>query len=297
MAERVPRASQAPAQGASKPRRRPTKHSTTPKHSTTRAAALRSGGVKLCCYLNADERASSTIVALPMDCDTIAEVLSHIQKRMQLERRMLFATELFMPTGTLIKTYAQLAEAAKHDTPIIVGCGEPFDALRVPNDLLEFHLNGGGRTAVKQVTRELKDRRKHDRVRRAERVREAGHGSTPEAAILARELHVDAMHEKADTVRQRYMEGLIARTAQQRELLNSVHQNVAIQRMEAEESRQAQRDYHRERADRLAQEREVQDDDLARVRDETMQRVQQLHDTVRAGEGQARKARGVELLR
>ncbi|KOO35149.1 hypothetical protein Ctob_012321, partial [Chrysochromulina tobinii] len=114
------------------------------------------------------DRASSTIVQLPADCDTLEEVIPYIQKKLQLDKRMLFVAELFTPTGDLINSWDQLVQAAQTDTPIIIGCGEPFDAMRVPNALLEMHLNGGGRKAVKRVTRELKDKRLAERQDRAE---------------------------------------------------------------------------------------------------------------------------------
>jgi hypothetical protein len=41
------------------------------------------------------------------------------------------------------------------DTAIIVGCGEPFDPSTIPYDILEFHLQGGGRAAAKKVKHQL----------------------------------------------------------------------------------------------------------------------------------------------
>ena len=46
-------------------------------------------------------------------------------------------------------------EASALDTPIIVGCGEPFDHSTVPQSLLSFHSHGGGRSAAKTVKKEI----------------------------------------------------------------------------------------------------------------------------------------------
>ena len=51
---------------------------------------------------------------------------------MQLDRRMCYAAELYLPDGTRIASYKQLIDAAALDTAIIVGCGEPFDPSTIP---------------------------------------------------------------------------------------------------------------------------------------------------------------------
>lgn len=253
-------------------------------HNTTRSAQLRAAGVRLACYLNSEvDSGRSTIVQLPAECDTLAEVIPKIQQRMQLEKKMLYACELFLPSGEIIKSFKTLQEAAAADSPIIVGCGEPFDPLRIPNGMLEFHLNGGGRKAVKSVHKELQDKRKQERAVRAQTVREAGHGFTNEATVVARTQHVEANREQYRLARQRYMQGLAYTAQQQEELLQSVYQNVAYSRMEQEESRETREYNERERRERLRLERQQQEDDLRMAREAEMDRVQSLHDKVKAG--------------
>ena len=270
-----------PPRTAGSPQRRRSK-SSRGSHQTTRSAALRASGVRLCCYLNSEvDRGRSTIVQLPADCDTIAEVLPKIQQKMQLDKRMLFIAELFLPTGDLIRSWSQLVEASRSDSPIIIGCGEPFDPLRVPNALLELHLNGGGRNAVKVVNAELKDKRHRDRQDRAETVRQAGHGVFPEAAAVSRWQHAENNRGTVNIMRQQYMEGLAYSAAQQQELLDSVYNNVAYQKMEAEESKVIRAEIELERREKLAVEREQQAEDLRRAREHAQSEAVRRHDAVK----------------
>ena len=102
-------------------------------HGETRTARLRATGVKLSVYLNTEvDRGRATVISLPEDCDTLGEVLPKIQQQMQLDRRMCYAAELYLPDGTRIASYKQLIDAAALDTAIIVGCGEPFDPSTIP---------------------------------------------------------------------------------------------------------------------------------------------------------------------
>ena len=211
-------------------------------HGTTRAAQLRASGHKLTCYLNQEvDRGRSTVVTLPTECDTIGEVIPLIQKRMGLDKRMLFASELFTVGGEEIRRYQQIVDAAKSDAPIIVGCGEPFDETRVPDALLEYHLNGDGRKGVKKVTRELNDKRKRQQGVKAQRVRDQGYGVSPEisAATMSREHQHQANVEKANAVRHRYMTGLVQRSEEQQRLMAAVQENIMHCKMEEEESRLA----------------------------------------------------------
>ena len=115
---------------------------------TTKSAELRKRQMRINCYLNAEgvgvtviggPRGHGTIVQLPTDVDTLEEVLPLIQLKLKLAERMMFAADLFLPDGTVITEFKQLVDATAIDTPIIVGCGEPFDGSRVPLDLLAFH--------------------------------------------------------------------------------------------------------------------------------------------------------------
>lgn len=115
-------------------------------HSPTRSSRIRSQGLRLTCYLNGEVSTTRAhIVHLPDECDTLGEVLPKIQSLMHLEKKLLYAAELYLPDGTKIDTFRMLVEAADKDAAIIVACGESFDATTVPYELLEFYLHGGGR--------------------------------------------------------------------------------------------------------------------------------------------------------
>ena len=260
----------------------------------TRSSLLRSAGVRLNCYLNAEgvgvvvvggPRGHGTIVQLPTTCDSLEEVLPLIQLKMKLDERMMFAADLWLPDGTAITKYQQLVDASAIDTPIIVGCGEPFDQSRVPMDLLEFHKQGGGRGGVHKVNSTLKSSRKNDRVDRAESVRQAGHGLLPNslAVVTARSQNVVTNREKASLMRQYYMESLVRRTADQEDLKFCAQQNIKFHRMEKEESRMRYEEKMAERMERLQNERKKDMLDTSASKREDAMRAKALHDKVRAG--------------
>ena len=163
-------------QGGSKPRRR--------GNATTRSAELRARGTRLTCYLNAEADGSGTIVKLPETCDTMGEVLMKVQSQMKLDARMLYASELWTPDGTRIRSFKSLLDAAAQQTPIMVGCGEPFDGMRIPPELLEIYQEGGGGgfdqspQAHGDEAQALKEK--------ADQVRLSGRGINSEAVTVAR---------------------------------------------------------------------------------------------------------------
>ena len=179
----------------------------------TRSAELRAAAVTINCYLNSEgvgvtvlggPQGHGTIVRLPMSCDSLDETLMLIQKKLKLDERMLFASELWTPDGKLIRSFEELVAAANIDSPIIVGCGEPFDASRVPQELAEFHKQGGGRTGPKRVHQDLSRRRKDELANRAQTVRAAGHGLSAEAAQVARTQNAAQNREHVNDMRQRW---------------------------------------------------------------------------------------------
>jgi len=216
----------------------------------------------------------------------MAEVYPKIQQHMQLDKRMLFVAELFLPTGETIKSFAKLVEAAKAHTPIMIGCGEPFDASRVPDAMLEFHLNGGGRKGVKATHKQVANRRKQQQHERADQVREQGHGVVGDAAAIAKDLDVEAKREQVGNMRQQYMVGLLKHAEEQQMMIDAVHHNVANRRIEAEESRLYREEYERERMERLSLERQQQAADLEASRTEALEQVRLTHDAVRSGTSQ-----------
>ena len=207
---------------------------------TTRTVRMRTTGVKLACYLNTECNCGrATIIHLPDECDTLGEVLPKIQARMQLDKRMLYAAELFLPDGDRVRTYKQLTDAAEADTAIIVGCGEPFDPSTVPYDILEFHLHGGGRQAARKVKQELQDKRKLDAHEKADSVRASGHGVYPNsvAVVTARSQAVESNRGQAAQMRHEYMEQLMFRASQQKELVERVQENNQMHKMEHREAK------------------------------------------------------------
>ena len=193
---------------------------------------MRCTGIKLACYLNTEvDRGRATIIHLPEECDTLGEVLPKIQARMHLDQRMLYAAEIFLPNGDRVRSYKQLVEASDMDTAIIVGCGEPFDPSTIPYDLLEFHLHGGGRAAARKVKKELADKRWLDAHERADSVRASGHGVFPNsvAVVTARSQTLTSNREQAAQMRHEYMEQLMFRASQQKELVDRVQVGVCLE--------------------------------------------------------------------
>jgi hypothetical protein len=244
---------------------------------TTRAAELRAKGLRITCYLNCEgvsqdtpviggPRGHGTVVKLPDACDTIAEVMIKIQAALKLDGRMLYASELWMPDGSQIKSYKQLIDATLIDSPIIVGCGEPFDGSRVPADLLAFHREGGGKVGRRKVHKTLKTRRKEALREKAETVRASGHGINSEAVAIARVQNVEDNREQVRDMQHKYMESLLIRAAQQEDLMSSVKQNIEFHKLEAAESRARQEEMKFMRHERLASERRATKEQMATLR-------------------------------
>jgi len=263
-------------------------------HGATRSSQLRQLGVRLNCYLNCEgvgvtvvggPRGHGTIVQLPAEVDTLAEVLPHIQLKLDMDRRMMYAADLFLPDGYQVRSFQELVDASKVETPIIVGCGEPFDGSRVPHDLLEFHRQGGGRAAVHKVNDELKLQRQDFKREKTETVREDGHGVYPNslAVVNARTQAVEANREKAAYMRQRYLEGLVRRTEDDQDYLRAAQANIMFHKMEEEEGRARRDDYERERMERLNAERASSVKEIRQSRSVDTERVRLLHAKVKEG--------------
>jgi hypothetical protein len=254
------------------------------RHFGTRTSRMRCTGVKLTCYLNTEcDRGRATIIHLPEECDTIGEVLQKIQARMNLDARMLYAAELFLPNGDMVRTYKQLIDAAEMDTAIIVGCGEPFDNSTVPYDILEFHLHGGGRAAARMVKYELAEKRRRDARERADSVRASGHGVAPNSAavVTARSQTLETNREQAAHMRHEYMEQLMFRASQQKDLVDRVQENSAMHKMEQQQSRLRRQELARDRLERLAEERSEAKRVIAEKREASKDRVRLMHTKLR----------------
>ena len=206
----------------------------------TKTSFLAQNAVKVTCSLNTEaNRGRSYTIQLPETCDTIGEVCALIQRKMQLDSRMLYAAELFNPDGSKIKSFKELAEAAALDTQVIVGCGEPFDHSTVPQSMLSFHLHGGGRTAAKTVKKELAEKKYRAAQLKADQVRASGHGLSSAAAQSAKAAAAEANRQAAAVMRHDYMNQLISRSAQQNELIRHVQANNARLRAERQRREQA----------------------------------------------------------
>ena len=73
---------------------------------------LRSNGLKLSCYINERVNFSrATVISLPEECDTIAEVMPKIQQMMQLDKELKYAAELYNPDGSKITSWKELETA------------------------------------------------------------------------------------------------------------------------------------------------------------------------------------------
>ena len=198
------------------------------RNSQTLTSRLRSTGIKLGCYLNTEANSGRAYtVHLPEACDTMGEVMSLIQRKMQLDNRMLYAAELYLPNGEKLASFKALADAAALDTGIVVGCGEPFDHSTVPQSILSFHTHGGGRAAAKTVKKELATKKMRAAQLKADQVRASGHGLSSTAAHTAKVASVSEKKESAAVMRHDYMNQLIARSAQQNELIRHVQANNA----------------------------------------------------------------------
>jgi len=252
-------------------------------HQWTRTVRLRSNGVKLNCYLNTEvDRGRATVISLPEDCDTLAEVMPMIQLKMQLDRRMLYAAELYLPNGELITSWEALEAAARLDTAIVVGCGEPFDPTSIPYDILEFHLQGGGRKAAKKVKHILQDKRKEEALEKADTVRASGHGLTPVAVITSRNQNIETNRDAANMQRHEYMEQLMYRAAQEKELMDRVQQNNAMHKMEQEEAKIRRQEYERERFEMLEYQRKVAKENMDMKKAEMQAKIGAVHAKVKS---------------
>ena len=130
-------------------------------NGSTLSARLRTSGLRLMCYINTDDnsRTRSCFVSIPESTQTLKDVLAVIQRVMRLDRRFLYARQIFLPDGEVVTSYRALVDAASNDTPVIVGCGEPFNRDGVPPHMLLAHLAGTGRDAPKGIKREFEQKR------------------------------------------------------------------------------------------------------------------------------------------
>jgi len=252
-------------------------------HSPTRTSRLRSSIVKLSCYLTGEaDHSRATVVRLPEEVDTMGEIIQKIHKRMGMDKRIAYAAELFLPDGTKIKTYRELVDAAELDHAIIVGCGEKFDPTTVPYDLLEAYLHGGGRDGLKKVKQELNNKQKIAAHEKADTVRNEGHGIYPNSAavVTARSEVVDAHKSLAAQMRHEYMEQLMFRAEQQKQLNSIVQQNTSMHKMEHKASKERRAEMDQERMEKIVQEKKDDKATLEAKRASLKAKIKSKHDRI-----------------
>ena len=252
-------------------------------HSPTKGSRLRTGIVKLSCYLNGEaDRTRAAVVKLPEECDTLGEVIPKIHKRLDLDKRIAYAAELFLPDGKKITSYKMLVDAAENDHAIIVSCGEAFDPTTVPYDLLEAYLHGGGRDALKKVSKELKSKQKMACHEKADTVRQSGHGVYPNSAavVTSRSQTVLSNKELAAQMRHEYMEQLMYRAEQQKLLTSTVQANTQMRKAENAASKQRRMEMDAERMADIAEENEKERQRFQEKRAALQAKIKSRHDNI-----------------
>lgn len=158
----------------------------------TNASRLRAQGIRVPCYLNGETaKSAARMVAVPETVSTLREMLDVVQVQMRLDSKLMYARDLYMPNGDSIRTYEELRERAASSTPMIIGCGEPFDPTCIPPSMLMAFQRGGGRKANSDIKRELLERKRRAAHLKADQVRSGGHGANNSAARSARDKCAD----------------------------------------------------------------------------------------------------------
>jgi len=253
-------------------------------HQATKTSRLRSTVLKLNCYLNTEaDRSRAAVIRVPEECDTLGEVIPKIHKALDLNKRIAFAAELFLPDGTKIKNFPMLVDASDNDHAIIVTCGEAFDPTTVPYDLLEAYLHGGGRNAINKVCDELKVKQKLAAHEKADTVRSAGHGVYPNssAVVTSRSMTVQSNKEIGDTMRHEYMEQLMFRAEQQKKLTTLVQESTAMRKMETKATKERRKELEAERLEDIKAEKKAERERFLLKQAERADRIKQKHNAIK----------------
>jgi len=252
-------------------------------HSSTKTSRLRSQIIKVNCYLNGEaDHGKAAVVKLPEECDTLGEVLPKIHKRLDLDKRIAYAAELFLPDGKKIRTYPELVDAAENDHAVIVTCGEAFDPTTVPYDLLEAYLHGGGRKAIVKVKQELEIKQKIAAHDKADTVRSDGHGVYPNSAavVTSRSQTVESNREVGAQMRHEYMEQLMFRAEQQRSLTKLVQTSTQMRKMEHKASKARRKELEAERLEHIKLEKEQEREELLTKRAALAEKIKKKHNAL-----------------
>ena len=264
-------------------------------HSPTRTSRMRTNIVKLSCYLNREaDRSRATIVRLPVECDTLGEAIPKIHMRLDLDKKIAYAAELFLPDGTKIKSFPELVEASEKNHAIIVGCGEAFDPTTIPYDILEAYLHGGGPKALHRVTQELRAKQQQYAHEKADTIRASGHGVYPNssAVVTAREGTLEMNRQVAAQMRHEYMEQLMYRAEQQKLLTQAVQRNSTMLKAEAQAAKERRAVMDAERREKIVAEKEEARELFEAKRSKIKSLVKSKHQNVRKQYVTRHKAKG-----
>ena len=113
-------------------------------------------------------------------------------------------------------------------------------------------------------------------------VRASGHGLDSKAAITSRQQAQEDNREQANLQRQEYMEQLMYRAAQQKSLMDRVHQNNMMHKIEQDEMRAKREEFERVRLETLAEQRRYDKEMAEMKRAETESKLQIHHQKVKS---------------
>jgi RNase adaptor protein for sRNA GlmZ degradation len=128
----------------------------------------------------------------------------------------------------------------------------------------------------------LQEKKREEAMDKADTVRASGHGLTPVAVITSRNANVEINRQQANIQRHEYMEQLMYRAAQEKELMDRVQQNNAMHKLEQEEARARKQEYERERFEMLAYQRQLQKEEAERKKDEMKKKMDTMHKKVKS---------------
>lgn len=194
-------------------------------------------------------------IVVPETMQTMKELYALIQKEMRLERKMMFASSVYLPTGERLTKLSEFKAYAQQECAFIIGCGEPFDKHNVPASLVLAFQHGGGRHANNEIKKELMDKRKKAAHLKADQIRATGHGTNNSAVRQARQEAIEHNRQQAAVLRHMHMTNMLQRAAEQEAVVKTVR-----------DLNMSQREEERYRAQRAAEQREGRVNEIASQR-------------------------------
>ena len=134
------------------------------------------------------------------------------------------------------------------------------------------------------VKRQLNQKQKIAAHEKADTVRASGHGIYPNSAavVTARAEVVEHHKALAAQMRHEYMEQLMFRASQQRDLVDRVRENNEIHKLEHRASKQRRKEMMRDRLDQLASERENTRKSTAEKKAKVRARIMLYHNKIKS---------------